>query len=245
MCHTGLSAGSSKRGGGGTASRPVRPAVARRAGGAAAQRPGRRVVQQCRVRHSGLFHTLPPDRESEEVTLNSRAVMELAHPAQPGMVERGAGAVMNVASIGLFGDQGLRADVLQGRPRGIARNGGVGHLSVPGAGAHRVGRDRQRRAFQHSGGAGLPARRRRDSDRGGARRQAQRAAARAADRSAVARRPRPLYKPRTAGSPDLVPGGRLLVGPLRSAALRAFVELYGWSRETHFATRPNGVGRRP
>ncbi len=51
---------------------------------------------------SGLFHTLPPERESAEVTLNSLAVMELTHAALPGMVERGAGAVMNVASIAGF-----------------------------------------------------------------------------------------------------------------------------------------------
>jgi short-subunit dehydrogenase len=51
---------------------------------------------------SGVFHTLPLERESEEVTLNALALMELTHAALPGMVERGAGAVLNIASIAGF-----------------------------------------------------------------------------------------------------------------------------------------------
>jgi uncharacterized protein len=51
---------------------------------------------------SGVFYTLPLERESEEVTLNALALMELTHAALPGMVERGAGAVMNIASIAGF-----------------------------------------------------------------------------------------------------------------------------------------------
>ena len=51
---------------------------------------------------SGLFHELPIERESEQVTLNALALMELTHAALPGMVERGAGAVMNIASIAAF-----------------------------------------------------------------------------------------------------------------------------------------------
>ena len=51
---------------------------------------------------SGVFHTLPLDRESEEVTLNALALMELTHAALPGMIERGAGAVLNIASIAGF-----------------------------------------------------------------------------------------------------------------------------------------------
>jgi short-subunit dehydrogenase len=51
---------------------------------------------------SGLFHELPIDRESQEVTLNALALMELTHAALPGMVERGAGAVLNIASIAGF-----------------------------------------------------------------------------------------------------------------------------------------------
>jgi short-subunit dehydrogenase len=51
---------------------------------------------------SGVFYELPVERESEEVTLNALALMELTHAALPGMVERGAGAVMNIASIAGF-----------------------------------------------------------------------------------------------------------------------------------------------
>ena len=51
---------------------------------------------------SGVFHELPVERESEEVTLNALVLMELTHAALAGMVERGAGAVMNIASIAGF-----------------------------------------------------------------------------------------------------------------------------------------------
>jgi uncharacterized protein len=51
---------------------------------------------------SGVFYELPVERESEEVTLNSLVLMELTHAALPGMVDRGAGAVMNIASIAGF-----------------------------------------------------------------------------------------------------------------------------------------------
>jgi len=51
---------------------------------------------------SGPFHTLPIERECEQVTLNALALMELTHAALPGMVERGAGAVLNIASIAGF-----------------------------------------------------------------------------------------------------------------------------------------------
>ena len=51
---------------------------------------------------SGVFHTLPIERESEEVVLNALTLMELTHAALPGMVERGGGAVLNIASIAGF-----------------------------------------------------------------------------------------------------------------------------------------------
>lgn len=51
---------------------------------------------------SGVFHELPVERESDEVTLNALALMELTHAALRGMVVRGAGAVMNIASIAGF-----------------------------------------------------------------------------------------------------------------------------------------------
>ena len=51
---------------------------------------------------SGPFYTLPIEREREEVVLNALALMELTHAALPGMVERGAGAVLNIASVAAF-----------------------------------------------------------------------------------------------------------------------------------------------
>lgn len=51
---------------------------------------------------SGAFHELPIEREREEVTINVIALMELTHAALPGMVQRGAGAVLNIASIAGF-----------------------------------------------------------------------------------------------------------------------------------------------
>lgn len=51
---------------------------------------------------SGAFHELPVERESEQVTLNALALMELTHAALPGMVSRGTGAVLNIASIAGF-----------------------------------------------------------------------------------------------------------------------------------------------
>jgi short-subunit dehydrogenase len=51
---------------------------------------------------SGRFYELPFERESEEVTLNALALMELTHAALSGMVDRGAGAVLNIASIAGF-----------------------------------------------------------------------------------------------------------------------------------------------
>src|ERR1700731_4493441 len=51
---------------------------------------------------SGVFYTLPLERESEEGPLNALVLMELPPAALSGMVERGAGAVMNIASIAGF-----------------------------------------------------------------------------------------------------------------------------------------------
>ena len=48
---------------------------------------------------NGAFYTLPIEREREEVVLNALALMELTHAALPGMVERGAGAVLNIALV--------------------------------------------------------------------------------------------------------------------------------------------------
>jgi uncharacterized protein len=51
---------------------------------------------------NGVFYRLPIEREREEVTVNVVALMELTHAALPGMVQRGAGSVLNIASIAGF-----------------------------------------------------------------------------------------------------------------------------------------------
>lgn len=51
---------------------------------------------------SGRFCELPLARESEQVALNALALMELTRAALPGMIKRGAGAVLNIASIAGF-----------------------------------------------------------------------------------------------------------------------------------------------
>lgn len=51
---------------------------------------------------NGLFQSLPLARETEQVTLNALALMELTHAALPGMIARGCGAVLNVGSVAGF-----------------------------------------------------------------------------------------------------------------------------------------------
>ena len=51
---------------------------------------------------TGEFAHLPLDREMEEIDLNVRALTRLCHAALRPMYERGAGAVVNVASTGGF-----------------------------------------------------------------------------------------------------------------------------------------------
>ena len=50
----------------------------------------------------GKFHELPIARELEEIRLNVEALVELSGRIVPGMVARGRGLVMNVASVGAF-----------------------------------------------------------------------------------------------------------------------------------------------
>jgi uncharacterized protein len=51
---------------------------------------------------NGPFHSLPLERESQVVTVNALALMELTRAGLPGMIDRRAGAVLNVASIAGF-----------------------------------------------------------------------------------------------------------------------------------------------
>jgi short-subunit dehydrogenase len=51
---------------------------------------------------SGLFHELPVEREVQLIRLNVEAMVALCGAFLPGMVERGSGRVLNVASVSGF-----------------------------------------------------------------------------------------------------------------------------------------------
>jgi len=57
----------------------------------------------------GKFHTLPVERELDEIHLNVTAPVALTGLLLPGMVRRGRGAIVNVASVAGFGPMGLNA----------------------------------------------------------------------------------------------------------------------------------------
>ena len=50
----------------------------------------------------GLFHTMPVERELDEIALNVEALVELTGRLVPAMVRRRRGVVMNVASVGAY-----------------------------------------------------------------------------------------------------------------------------------------------
>lgn len=51
---------------------------------------------------SGRFDAQPPERQSEMIDLNVRALTELARIVLPAMLERGQGAILNLASTAAF-----------------------------------------------------------------------------------------------------------------------------------------------
>lgn len=51
---------------------------------------------------SGLFQSLPWDRERDQVILNVLVLTELTHAALPSMITRGSGAVLNLGSTAGF-----------------------------------------------------------------------------------------------------------------------------------------------
>jgi short-subunit dehydrogenase len=57
----------------------------------------------------GRFHELPVERELDEIHLNVTAPVALTGLLLPGMVRRGCGVVMNVASVAGFAPMGLNA----------------------------------------------------------------------------------------------------------------------------------------
>lgn len=50
----------------------------------------------------GRFEAIPAERDHEQVMVNVAAVVDLAHALLPAMVARGAGTIINVASVGGF-----------------------------------------------------------------------------------------------------------------------------------------------
>lgn len=62
-------------------------------------RPVEIVVNNAGFGTWGKFHTMPLDREEQEIRLNVVALVRLTHAALPNMIERRDGGVINVASI--------------------------------------------------------------------------------------------------------------------------------------------------
>ena len=135
---------------------------------------------------SGPFYTLPIEREREEVVLNALALMELTHAALPGMVERGAGAVLNIASVAAFQPLPGMA-VYSGTKAFVQTFSEAVHEELHGTGVSctvlcpgPVPTEWAEIADAQQWSVGIaqvsPSRRRRGGDRGHARRQAQRGA---------------------------------------------------------------------
>jgi len=61
-----------------------------------------RLVNDAGMGTSGRFHELPIDQEVKLIRLNVEAMVALCGAFLPGMVERGSGAVLNVASVSGF-----------------------------------------------------------------------------------------------------------------------------------------------
>ena len=64
-----------------------------------AERPIDLVVNNAGFGTSGRFAELPIEREQQEIQLNVLALVRLTHAALGGLIERGQGGVINVASI--------------------------------------------------------------------------------------------------------------------------------------------------
>jgi uncharacterized protein len=51
---------------------------------------------------AGRFHALVPERELEQIEVNALALVQLTHAFAAPMVERGVGAILNIASTAAF-----------------------------------------------------------------------------------------------------------------------------------------------
>ena len=67
-----------------------------------ASRPVDLLVNNAGFGTTGRFHELELDEEDREVRLNALAVVRLSHAVLPGLVARGRGGIINVASIAAF-----------------------------------------------------------------------------------------------------------------------------------------------
>jgi short-subunit dehydrogenase len=72
-------------------------------------RPVDLLVNNAGVASGGAFVELPVGGETAQVDLNITAVVRLTHAVLPGLVERGSGGVINVASLGGFQPAPLNA----------------------------------------------------------------------------------------------------------------------------------------
>lgn len=68
----------------------------------AAQVPVHLLVNNAGFGSYGRFETLPPEREQAQVQVNCASLVRLAHAFLPAMQQRGAGAVVNLASTAAF-----------------------------------------------------------------------------------------------------------------------------------------------
>ncbi len=76
---------------------------------AQAERPVELLVNSAGFATMGRFAGLPLDREDQEIRLNVLALVRLTHAALPGMLGRGRGGVINVASLAAYQPTPLNA----------------------------------------------------------------------------------------------------------------------------------------
>ena len=96
----------------------------------------------------GAFAASSPERELDQVRVLVEAPVALTSAFLPGMVQRGRGAILNVASTagmqplpysaGYSAAKAYLLDVLRGDPSGGSRSRRDGHRARPGPGRHRV-----------------------------------------------------------------------------------------------------------
>ncbi len=84
---------------------------------------------------AGRFATLPPDRQREMIDLNVAALTELSRLFLPGMLERGRGGILNVASTAAF-QAGPNMAVYYASKAYVLSLSEALHQELKGAGVH-------------------------------------------------------------------------------------------------------------